>query len=162
MSNCTVGLFLGTKLAQFPLRPRWRQQKKRSLNSVPELAASPPSPPAPQNNLIVQQETTPTSLPFELKMANFSFLGTIQYAYFWLSPSGKQRQILALGPNLCNRIWVHATSGLWKMPLSICQSGWREIPLILESVWGPEQGLGLCRADVTNQNKITSATQACL
>lgn len=79
VSNCTVGLFLGTKLAQFPLRPRWSQQKKRSLNSVPELAARPPPlTPGPQNNPIVQQETTPTSLPLELKMANFSFLGTVR------------------------------------------------------------------------------------
>ena len=39
VSNYTVGLFLETKLAQFPLRPRCNQQKKRSLNSVPDLAA---------------------------------------------------------------------------------------------------------------------------
>ena len=42
------------------------------------LLGPPPLPPGPQNNPIVQQETTPTSLPLELKMANFSFLGTVR------------------------------------------------------------------------------------
>ena len=30
-------------------------------------------------------------------------------------------------PHLCTRIWIGAMIGLLKMPLSICQSGWREI-----------------------------------
>ena len=38
-------------------------------------------------------------------------------------------KILVLGPILCPRIWVSATIGLLNKPLSICQSGWREITL---------------------------------
>ena len=130
VSNCAVGLFLGTKLAQIPLRPRWSQQKKRSLNSVPDLAASPahPSPRVHKTIPYCNRKQHPPVSHLSSKWPTFCFW--LQYAYFWLSPSGKQRRILALGPNLCNRIWVHATSGLWKTSLSSCQSGWREIPLI--------------------------------
>ena len=41
--------------------------------------------------------------------------------------SAKQRKIFVLGTHLCTRIWVSATIGLLKKPLSICQSGWQEI-----------------------------------
>ena len=78
VSNCTVGLFLGTKLAQFPSRPRCSQRKKRSLNSVPNITASHPPPlsfTGPQNNSIMQQETTPTSLP--LKAQNGQFFSSV-------------------------------------------------------------------------------------
>ena len=128
VSNCTVGLFLGTKLAQFPLRPHCSQQKKRSLNSVPDITASPPPPPVHKTIPYCNRKQHRPVSRLSSKWPIFRFW--VQYAYFWLSPSGKQRRILALCPNLCNRIWVHATSGLWKMPLSISQSGWREILLI--------------------------------
>ena len=53
--------------------------------------------------------------------------------------------ILVRGPHLRTKIWVHTTIGLLKKPLSICQSGLRKIQnelplLIVESIWGPEQG----------------------
>ena len=42
---------------------------------------------------------------------------------------------------LCTRIWVRAVIGLFKMPLSICQSRWRDIrnalPVIRSVRWGP-------------------------
>ena len=97
MSNCTVGLFLGTKLAQFPLRPRWSQQKKRSLNSVPELAARPPPSPRVHKTIpYCNRKQHPPVSRLSSKWPIFRFW--VQYTYFWLSPSGKQRQILALGP----------------------------------------------------------------
>ena len=39
----------------------------------------------------------------------------------------KQCQSSCSGSLLCTRIWVHAMIGLLKKPLSICQSGWKEI-----------------------------------
>ena len=44
-----------------------------------------------------------------------------------VSLSAKQRQILVVGPHLCTRIWVHSMIGLLKMPLLICQLGWKKI-----------------------------------
>ena len=36
-------------------------------------------------------------------------------------------ETLVLGQNLCTRIWVCAMIGLFKKPVLICQTGWREI-----------------------------------
>ena len=44
-----------------------------------------------------------------------------------LSPSAKQLQIIVLGPHLWTGIWVREMIGILKMPLSINQSGWKEI-----------------------------------
>ena len=57
--------------------------------------------------------------------------------------------ILVLGQNLYTRIWVCAMIGLFKKPVSICQTGWREIwnsfPVIkLSPVEGPEHEYRRC------------------
>ena len=50
----------------------------------------------------------------------------------WLSPSAKQRRNPSSGPPpVCTRIWVHAMIGPLKEPLSIRQSGWKEIRNVL-------------------------------
>ena len=50
-------------------------------------------------------------------------------------------EILVLGQNLYTRIWVCAMIGLFKKPVSICQTGWREIwnsfPVMKLTPWGP-------------------------
>ena len=46
----------------------------------------------------------------------------------WLSPSAKQCWNPCSGsPPVHLTIWVHTMIGLLKKPLSICQSGWKEI-----------------------------------
>ena len=49
-------------------------------------------------------------------------------------------EILVLGLQLCTRIWVRAMIGVLKMPLLICQSGWREMrnvfPVVHWVRWG--------------------------
>ena len=43
------------------------------------------------------------------------------------TPAGEATYETALGLHLCTRIWVRVMIGLLKKPLSICQSGWKEI-----------------------------------
>jgi len=49
--------------------------------------------------------------------------------------------------------------GLLKMPLSICQSGWKQIRNT-SGIKGPEQRSRRCFANVTNHGYITPATRA--
>lgn len=84
--------------------------------------------------------------PTQLKSALFQYL--------LLAPQTELS--LSAGHHLCTRIWLRAMIGLLKMPLAICQSGWRKIrdafPIILESVEGPEQGSRRCVEYVTNRS----------
>ena len=75
-------------------------------------------------------------------------------------------EIHVLGPHLCTRIWVGAMIDLLKKPLSICQSGWRQIRnvLPLSPLGAQSKDLGAAASqkllDVASRGKITSATQA--
>ena len=58
----------------------------------------------------------------------------------WFSLSAKQwvlKSWLVLGLRLCTRVWVHAMISMLKKPLSICQSGWKEI---LKRICGQPKG----------------------
>ena len=55
-----------------------------------------------------------------------SLARAIDETKLWLSLSTKKRRNPCSGPHLCTRIWVRAMIGLLKVPLSICQSGWKE------------------------------------
>ena len=65
-----------------------------------------------------------------------------------LSLSAKQHRKSCSGPQLYIRIWVRAMIGLLKKPLSICQSGWKEIrnafPVILWVRWEPRKRYRRC------------------
>ena len=68
----------------------------------------------------------------------------------WLS-SRNSAEIRVLGLHLCTWIWVHVMIGLLKKPLSIYQSGWKEIQNALPVFrWGPRTRISeRCFADFT-------------
>ena len=65
----------------------------------------------------------------ESKVIDFLLLACpMDETKLWLSPPDKKRQTVhVLGPHLCNRIWKRAMIGPLKTPLSIYQSGWKEV-----------------------------------
>ena len=76
-----------------------------------------------------------------------SFFKTAPKSSFW-------------APHLYTKNWVLSMIGLLKKPLSICQSGWKEIWNALESFGDPEQGTRRCFAEVNNRGQISSATHS--
>ena len=80
----------------------------------------------------------------------------LSYSLIILVGLWSSAEILVLGPHLFTWIWVRAVIGLFNIPLSICQGGWREIQSksgdslsLLGAQNRPEQGYQYHFTDVT-------------